>query len=167
MTHVDYHNIEIDGRRVRLKDPAATIDLGGIAKGYIADRTAEFLQEKGVTSAIVDLGGNIVIIGQKGTSLQDGAGSDFSIGIASPVSGRGELLGAVTCSDKTVVTSGTYERYFEIDGVRYHHVLDPETATRSPRICWRSRSSASAACRLTATASARPVWLWAAKRLPL
>lgn len=126
VTHVDYRNIEIDGRRVRLKDPAATIDLGGIAKGYIADRTAEFLQEKGVTSAIVDLGGNIVIIGQKGTSLQDGAGSDFSIGIASPVSGRGELLGAVTCSDKTVVTSGTYERYFEIDGVRYHHVLDPE-----------------------------------------
>lgn len=125
--HVDYKNIQIDGNRVRLADSQATIDLGGIAKGYIADRVADYLEENGVTGAIVDLGGNIVAIGKKGSSMEDSEGTDFSVGVASPVSGRGEILGAISCSDKTIVTSGTYERYFEIDGVRYHHVLDPDT----------------------------------------
>lgn len=125
--HVDYNNIEIEGNKVRLKDSNANIDLGGIAKGYIADKVAEYLELNGVTSAVVDLGGNIVVIGQKGSSIKDGEGVNFSIGVASPVSDRGGLLGTILCSNKTIVTSGTYERYFEIDGVRYHHVLNPDT----------------------------------------
>lgn len=125
--HVDYKNIEIDGNRVRLLDSRATIDLGGIAKGYIADRVAEYLEGNGVTSAIVDLGGNIVVIGEKGSSMENSQGSSFSVGVASPISDSGEILGTISCSDRTIVTSGTYERYFEIDGVRYHHVLNPQT----------------------------------------
>lgn len=125
VSHVGYENIAIEGNRVRLLDSEAQIDLGGIAKGYIADRVAEYLEEAGVTSAIVDLGGNIVVVGQKGEKLDNhGEGVDFLVGIAAPESGRGELLGTISCADKTVVTSGTYERYFEIEGIRYHHVLD-------------------------------------------
>lgn len=125
--HVDYRNIIIEGNSVRLTDPEVQIDLGGIAKGYIADKVAEYLESKGVTSAVVDLGGNIVVIGAKTETMEGGESKEFSIGIADPISEKGELLGVLPCKDKTVVTSGTYERYFELDGVRYHHVLNPET----------------------------------------
>ena len=126
-SHVDYRNIIIDGNTVRLADPDAQIDLGGIAKGYIADKLADFLEENGVTSAIVYLGGNIVVIGEKGESITNGKGTMFEVGIGDPSSEVGELLGTVSCKDMTVVTSGTYERYFEADGKKYHHVLDPDT----------------------------------------
>lgn len=127
VSHVDYRKIEIEGTTVRLLDSEAEIDLGGIAKGYIADKVAQYLEEQGVTSAVVDLGGNIVTIGEKGKSLEESSGSDFIIGIADPTSERGELLGTFPCRDSTLVTSGTYERYFEVDGKKYHHVLDPKT----------------------------------------
>lgn len=127
VSHVDYTKIEVEGNTVRLLDSEAEIDLGGIAKGYIADKVAQYLEEQGVTSAVVDLGGNIVTIGEKGKSLEDGSGSEFVIGIADPAFGRSQLLGTIPCRDKTLVTSGTYERYFEIDGKKYHHVLDPRT----------------------------------------
>lgn len=127
VSHVDYGKIEIEGNKVRLSDPRAQLDLGGIAKGYIADRVTEFLEEKGVTSAVVDLGGNIVVIGEKGSSMTDSQGRDFVIGVADPNSQSRELLGTIPCRDKTVVTSGTYERYFEVDGTRYHHILNPDT----------------------------------------
>lgn len=127
VSHVDYKKIEINGNTVRLLDSEAKIDLGGIAKGYIADKVAQYLEEQGVTSAVVDLGGNIVTIGEKGKSLEDSSGSEFIIGIADPGSDRSQLLGTIPCRDNTLVTSGTYERYFEMDGKRYHHVLDPKT----------------------------------------
>ena len=126
--HTDYRQIVIDGNTVSLKDPRAEIDLGGIAKGYIADRVADFLVEKGVTGAVISLGGNIVTIGKKSASMENtGEGTDFSVGIADPMSESGGLIGVLFCADTTVVTSGTYERFFEYDGVRYHHILDPET----------------------------------------
>ena len=125
MNHVDYSKVVIEGNTIRLQDPEAELDLGGIAKGYIADKVAELLESKGVTSAVVDLGGNIVVIGQKGESISNPVGVDFSVGIADPNSDG--LLGLLKCEDKTVVTSGTYERYFELDGKRYHHVLDTNT----------------------------------------
>ncbi len=125
MSHVDYNCVLIEGNTIQLTDPEAELDLGGIAKGYIADKVAEFLEAKGVTSAVVDLGGNIVVIGEKGESMDNPMGTEFSVGIADPNSEG--LLGLVKCKDKTVVTSGTYERYFELDGKRYHHVLDTET----------------------------------------
>ena len=125
MNHVGYSNVVIEGNTIRLIDPQCELDLGGIAKGYIADRVADFLEEEGVTSAVVDLGGNIVVIGEKGASIEEAEGIEFNVGIADPNSSN--LLGVVSCKDKTVVTSGTYERYFEIDGKRYHHVLDTKT----------------------------------------
>ena len=128
ISHVDYTKIQIDGNRIRLADGQMQLDLGGIAKGYIADKVTEFLKDKGVKSGVVNLGGNIVVIGQKGASLTEyGEAVDFSIGIGSPTSKNGELLCTIPGADMTVVTSGTYERYFEADGVKYHHVLDPKT----------------------------------------
>ena len=125
MNHVDYSCVIVEGNTIRLTDPMAELDLGGIAKGYIADKVAEFLASKGVTSAVVDLGGNIVVIGEKGESIDNPVGAEFKVGIADPNSEG--LLGLLECKDKTVVTSGTYERYFELDGKRYHHVLDTKT----------------------------------------
>ena len=129
--HIDYTKIEIDDEAstVQLKDPEMMLDLGGIAKGYIADRASEYLRSLGVTSGIVNLGGNIEVIGGKAPAFdaaQD-AYEDFSLGIRDP---RGEvsgLLGLYPAKDVTIVTSGTYERFIEVDGVRYHHILDPET----------------------------------------
>ena len=117
---VDYQQIQIDGNRVSMANADGKINLGGIGKGYIADRAAEHLESLGVTSAIVNFGGNIVVIGDK-------AGENFNIGIKDPNSESGEVLGAVSVSDATVVTSGTYERCFEQDGKVYHHILDVET----------------------------------------
>ncbi len=119
--HIDYNNIVIDSNTVSMKDDAADIDLGGIAKGYICDRVAEYLTENGVTSAIVNLGGNITAIGSKNGE------KPFKIGIERPFSDRSEIIGYVEAEDKTFVTSGIYERYFEKDGKVYHHILDVET----------------------------------------
>ena len=129
MRHVDYSKVEIDGNTVRLADPKMELDLGGIAKGYIADRVTAFLEEKGVRSAIVDLGGNIVALGGKARAMLDteAGETDFRIGIKDPQSESGALLGTLPASNLTVVTSGTYERYFIADGKKYHHILDSQT----------------------------------------
>ncbi len=129
MRHVDYTKIKVDGNTVQLADPKMELDLGGIAKGYIADRVTEFLEERGVTSAVVDLGGNIVAIGGKARSLtdEDAGETEFVIGIKDPQSAIGALLGTLPATDKTVVTSGTYERYFMVDGKKYHHILNSRT----------------------------------------
>jgi len=117
---VDYQQIQISGNKVSMADPDGKINLGGIGKGFIADRAAGHLESLGVTSAIVNFGGNIVAIGEN-------AGDPFKIGIKDPNSESGDILGAVTVSDATVVTSGVYERCFEEDGKVYHHILDVET----------------------------------------
>lgn len=129
--YIDYKAISIDeaSGTVRLDDPEMMLDLGGIAKGYIADRVSEYLRGLGVTSGIVNLGGNIEVIGGKagslGASLEEQ--SDFSLGIRDPLDETGGLLGIYPGRDVTIVTSGTYERFIEVDGVKYHHILDPET----------------------------------------
>ena len=121
LSHVDYRNIIIEGNTVTRKDPDAVIDLGAAAKGYIADRLAEFLSENGEKSAIIDLGGNIMCLGSKPD------GSDFTIGIQYPFRDRTETITNVSVSRKSVVTSGIYERSFEQDGILYHHILNPDT----------------------------------------
>ena len=129
--HIDYTDITVDesAGTVRLGDPEMMLDLGGIAKGYIADRTAEYLRSRGVTSAIVNLGGNIEVIGGKSTSYDNGGSGqyNFNLGIRDPFNKSGGLLGIYPGKDITIVTSGTYERFIEVDGVKYHHILDPET----------------------------------------
>ena len=118
---VDYRDVDINNNEVTLKNPRAELDLGGIAKGFVADRTADYLEEQGVTSGIVNLGGNVVAIGVKDDD------TPFVIGVERPYSDRTEIIGSMPASDQTVVTSGIYERKFEQDGKLYHHILDPET----------------------------------------
>ncbi len=118
---VGYKNILIDADSVQLKDPQAQIDLGGVAKGYIADRICEYLEKNGVKKAVVNLGGNVAVLGEKSED------TPWNIAIERPYSDRTEMMGYVSVSDATVVTSGIYERKFEQDGVLYHHVLNPHT----------------------------------------
>lgn len=135
------------------------IDLGGIAKGYIADKMAEEMRNRGL-SGILNFGGNVYCVGAK----EDG--SLFRVGITDPFSeGRTSLL-VVSCSEATTVTSGTYERYFEEDGVRYHHILDPKTGmpSTSDLVSVSLIGSSSAACDAYATAG---VVLGLDKALPL
>lgn len=117
LAHIDYHSIEIQGSRVRLNDPEAVIDLGFIAKGFIADKMKEFLLSKGVTSALINLGGNLVAVGSKPD------GTPFKIGIQKPFASSGTAALTLDLTDISVVSSGNYERYFEKDGRLYHHIL--------------------------------------------
>ena len=121
---VSWKNVSIEGNTVMISDPETHLDLGGIAKGFIADKVGEKLEESGVTSAVISLGGNIVCIGEKPVGKEY---KPFRVGIEKPYSEQSEIVGAVDCKDETVVTSGVYQRYFEKDGVRYHHILDPAT----------------------------------------
>ena len=118
---VDYRQVAVTGDIVQLHDPEAWIDLGGIAKGYIADHLAAFLKERGAKGAVIDLGGNIVVIGAK----QDG--SPWRVGIREPFDESGGIIGALTTTEASVVTSGIYQRQFSQDGVVYFHILDPGT----------------------------------------
>jgi len=118
-----YASIMINENEVELNDENMSIDLGGIAKGYAADIIADIAVDSGVTSGIINIGGNILVIGAK----VDEKKSTFSIGIQNPFAIRNGYLGIVNVEDSTIVTSGNYERYFELDGVRYHHILDKDT----------------------------------------
>jgi thiamine biosynthesis lipoprotein len=117
---VDYKKIELDkvNRTVYLPEIEMGIDLGAIAKGYAADEVIRLLKEADVKKAIVNLGGNVIVLGRKSEEAK------WVIGIQNPESNRGEYLGIAKVADQTVVTSGIYERYFEQDGKRYHHLLD-------------------------------------------
>ncbi|NTW29423.1 MAG: FAD:protein FMN transferase [Coriobacteriia bacterium] len=121
LRHVGYRNVHVDGTTVRIDDPAAKIDLGGIAKGYITDALAKHLRAGGVTSGLINLGGNAFGLGTKPD------GSKWRLGIRDPNNPDGGLIGVVEVADRSAVTSGLYERNFTSDGVLYHHILDPKT----------------------------------------
>lgn len=121
VSHVNYENIIIRDNTVKLTDPQAGIDLGAIAKGYIADRIKDYLEDEGVKHAMINLGGNVLAMG---TKLD---GSDYNIGIQKPFDESGESITSVRISNKSVVTSGIYQRYFKADDKIYHHILDPNT----------------------------------------
>ena len=121
LAHTDYKKITLEGQTVYLLDEQASIDLGCIAKGYIADKLKEYLLEEQVESALINLGGNVLAVGNKPDN------SSFVIGIQKPFAQSGTAETTVSISDCSAVTSGIYERYFEQDGVLYHHILDPKT----------------------------------------
>lgn len=120
---VDYSDIILDKKNstVKLKRKNQAIDLGAIAKGYTADEVKKVLLNNKVNSAIINLGGNIYAVGKRPD------GKDWNIGIQNPLSTRGEYLGTISVTDKSIVTSGNYERFFIKDGIRYHHIFDPST----------------------------------------
>jgi len=117
LSHVNYKNVRIDGSQVSLEDPECRLDLGFIAKGYIADRMREYLLSKGVTSAIINLGGNVSAIGCRPDK------TPFRVGVQKPFAQTGDYSLVLEIEDLSVVSSGNYERYFEKDGVLYHHIL--------------------------------------------
>lgn len=119
----DYHNISVDKDKneITLKTADTAIELGAIAKGYIADRLKDYLVSQNVKSAIINLGGNVLCIGEKPDN------SAFKIGIQKPFADRSETIAVMDIKDKSVVSSGIYERCFEQNGTLYHHLLNPET----------------------------------------
>lgn len=122
LPHVDYTKVQVEGNLVTLLDADARLDLGGIAKGYIADALIAQLREAGVTSAFVNLGGNVMVMGGRPD------GSPWTIGVQDPATDAGEgIVAEVSRSDASVVTSGLYERCFERAGITYWHILDPRT----------------------------------------
>lgn len=121
VSHVDYTKVDIQDNTITLEDPEAGIDLGAIAKGYIADQVKTYLKKQGIKHAIINLGGNVDVIGTKPD------GSKYNIGIQKPFDESGEAITSVQLKDQTVVTSGIYERYFKKNGKLYHHILDPRT----------------------------------------
>ncbi len=96
------------------------INLGGVAKGYVTDKLIEILSRDGVSSALINLGGNAYAMGKKVT------GENWKIGIQSPKN-ESDIVGIITAENLAVITSGDYQRYFEIEGNRYHHILNPKT----------------------------------------
>ncbi|APF27196.1 apbE family protein [Clostridium sporogenes] len=106
---------------IMLKRKGQAIDLGAIAKGYTADELKKVLLNYNVSSAFLNLGGNIYVLGNKPDK------TPWKIGVQNPLEPRGDYLGIVSVSDKSVVTSGNYERFFERNGKRYHHIFDTKT----------------------------------------
>ena len=118
---VDYRLVIIAGDTVQLTGSDAWIDLGAIAKGYIGEKVAEFLIQRGVSGALISLGGDVVAVGNRHD------GNPWRIALRDPFGSEGEWLGILEITGASVMSSGTYERRFELDGVRYHHILDSTT----------------------------------------
>lgn len=123
---VDYRQVVVDhdARTIRFLKPGMRIDLGGIAKGWAVDRGIDILRELGIEHAMVNAGGDTRLLG-------DRRGKPWIVGIRDPRN-EGKVVTRIPLQDEALSTSGDYERYFEVDGVRYHHILEPGTG-RSPK----------------------------------
>lgn len=123
MEKVDYRKIELDPDKstVFLPEEGMVLDLGAVAKGYIADEVKKVIQKNGYESAIINLGGNVLTVGLKPNS------DHWSVGVRDPQSEMGGLVGILNLEDNAIVSSGVYERFFIKDNVRYHHLINPET----------------------------------------
>lgn len=122
--HMDMEKVLIDRQKgtVYLEDPDMSLDVGAVAKGYASQKICEELRQAGVTSALINIGGNVQTIGAKENK------NPWRVGIQNPdPSGSRPYLHALGLQDMALVTSGTYQRYYEVDGVRYHHIINPET----------------------------------------
>ncbi|MBY5035537.1 FAD:protein FMN transferase [Streptococcus gallolyticus] len=123
LPHVDYKKIHLDKEKGTVYiEKGMSLELGAISKGYIADGVKEVLKKDGVTTAIINLGGNVVVMG---TSPNHSKG--WKVGVQDPDETRGATVGYVFKKDSSIVTSGIYERFFEQDGKIYHHILNPHT----------------------------------------
>lgn len=117
--------LAVDGTTVRKRLPSLAVDLGAIAKGFAVDRAIAVLRSHGVASAAVNAGGNILVFGTR-------QGRPWRVGIQHPRQSDG-VLATVEVSDRAVATSGDYERFFERNGRRYHHIFDPQTGYPADR----------------------------------
>lgn len=125
LQYVDYTKVSLsrlDNGNYSISIPQGTVlDLGAIAKGYIADKIKDYLLDNGVTHAMINLGGNVLCVGGKGDN------KNFVVGVKKPFTETNELLLTLNLHDCSVVSSGTYERYFYADDTFYHHILNPKT----------------------------------------
>ena len=120
---VNWHDVLLDesNKTIFLKKPGQALDLDAIAKGYAADEAAAIIKKAGIPRAIIDLGGNILVTGSKKDK------SPWKVGIQNPLDSRGAYIGIVQIPEKTVVTSGVYERFFFYENTRYHHIFLPSS----------------------------------------
>ena len=125
MALIDPFKVDLDDtdQTIFLQKEGMELDLGGIAKGWIADRIKDYWRAYGVNAGIINLGGNILLVGDspKRTS------GEWSVGVQDPKEPRGNNIASVMVPECSAVTSGTYERYLEVDGHKYHHLIDPRT----------------------------------------
>lgn len=122
LSKVGYHNIVLCDSSVSLKEDKCVLDLGGISKGYALDRVVDILKKEGVTSGIVDAGGDLKVFGKKHNQ------ESWCIGIVNPRK-TGEIFKKIYIDSGAVATSGDYQRYFIKDGIKYHHILNPNTGS--------------------------------------
>ena len=116
----DCLHIDIDNNTAQIEENGASITLGAIAKGFAANLLADRMRQDGISSGLINLGGNIYAVGKKPD------GSEWNIAVSDPEN-NAQAAVTVKCADKAVVTSGDYERYFDLNGKRYHHIIDPKT----------------------------------------
>ncbi len=139
--HTDFGSIVFDSNEltVYITDPKQTIDAGAVAKGYAIQHVADFMKEKGITGYCLNIGGNVCPVGEKG----NGNGK-WAVGIENPLFNRDTdpsedaFIAVLELSDKAVATSGSYQRYYTVDGVNYHHIINPDTLM--PENLWLSVS---------------------------
>ena len=120
MPLVDAASLSVDGQKAYLSKAGMAVDLGGIAKGYTADRVISLFREEGVSSAVISLGGNVATIGTKPD------GSSWKVAVSNPLDTE-EYVGMLEVKDSSAVTSGGYQRFFEENGKQYHHIINPQT----------------------------------------
>jgi thiamine biosynthesis lipoprotein len=128
LSAIDYRHVRLDSkaRTVRFSQPGVRVDLGGIGKGHAVDRGIAALQSRGVTRALVTAGGDSRIIG-------DRFGAPWVVGIRHP-DRKDEVIARIPLEDAAISTSGDYERYFDDNGVRYHHIIDPHTGHSASKV---------------------------------
>ncbi|MGT2832028.1 FAD:protein FMN transferase [Streptococcus halotolerans] len=123
LPYINYKDIQLDKEKKTVYiNKGMTLELGAISKGYIADGVKKRFKKRHITTAIINLGGNVLTMGE---SPKNSKG--WNIGVQNPDEVRGETVGSVYVKDSSVVTSGVYERYIEKDGQKYHHIMDPKT----------------------------------------
>ena len=118
----DIKNLEIDGKKIFLKNKGCVLDLGGMAKGFASDRIAELFKSNGVKSGLIDLGGNICVVGKKPED-----NSNWNIGVRDPSSPYGVPALVLSVNDTSIITSGGYERFKTVNGKKYTHFFDVKT----------------------------------------
>jgi len=120
--HTDIDAVVIDEERstVTLTDPKMTLDVGAIAKGYAVEMVARGLEARGVSGYVINVGGNVRTVGKKPD------GTSWTVGIEDPFGGD-DYISYLALAGESLVTSGSYQRYYIVDGIRYHHIIDPET----------------------------------------
>lgn len=121
LAYTDYRNVQLANGKIFLKQAGMKLDLGAIAKGFAADELTRIVKQAGIGSALLDIGGTISALGSRPD------GKPWNIGIRDPRVRQGEPVISTVMENKSISTSGSYERYFEQNGIRYHHIIDPTT----------------------------------------